>query len=177
MKTWIAVLGLAFGFSFSLHAEKNRPMSEMHGDCTNYKFDLQQEMSAWDKAAVPIAVDSAESLPLMSKISLSLLESKKVIYINPPEKTLPAKGKSFGGVFTFQPKQNGTLRIAAGSKLWFDLVDKAASKTVPSAEFEMQTKCPKILKVATFPVEAGKVYAVQVSGSSTPKADFILSIQ
>ncbi len=173
--TWI--IGLLLMASSTLGAEKSRPMDQMHGDCGEYETPIQEELSAWDRGTTKISANDAQPLPLLKRVSLALNESEQVKFLQKPEKTFPVTGKSYAGIFTLSPGKKGNLRIAAGAKLWFDLVDKGSSKVIEAAEFEMQTGCSKIFKVVTFPVEGGRGYALQVSSSKTPQAEFIFSLQ
>lgn len=171
----ILALSLALFIAKASHAamEKSRPMSEMHGDCANYQMDLKKELELWEKEARPVA--SAKSIPLGQRLDLRLTEQSKVSFTVKPEKASPPKEKTFAGVFKVRPDFDGTLRAAAGGKLWFDLVDAGAKAAVPSAAFEMQTKCAKILKVVEFPVRKGVEYALQISGSKSESAAFLLT--
>lgn len=176
-KHLLTILGFAvFSSSIAISAEKSRPMDEMHGDCSNYKTKLQEELSAWENPSLAIPATAKEPLPLMRKVSLALSESQKVKLPQKPEKSFAGKGPSYAGIFPLRFSKTGQVRIAAGGKVWFDLVDKSTNKLVESAEFEMQTKCSKIYKVVTFPVREGLDYLIQVSSSSAPNADFIFSL-
>lgn len=175
MNKSIIYIGLLIVSQSSFAGEKNRPMNEMQGDCSNYKMNLQDDMQAWDKPSV--VVSESGSILFSKRSSLALMESEKVKLPLPPQKTFPIEGKRYAGVFTLRPEKSGHIRVSAGSRLWFDLVDKANGTMIESSEFEMQTACKKILKAVMFPVEAKKVYTFQVSSSSAPQADFIFSLQ
>lgn len=152
------------------HAETSRPMSEMHGNCENFKSDVKRELALWkDKG---LRVPSGESLRLGKKLHLPL--AKDASYLVKPGKTFSVKGESFGGVFALRRVSGSKLRVSAGSKVWFDLVDVKGKARVPATEFEMQTDCDRVFKTVLFDVEPGKQYALQVSSAPQGAATFVV---
>ncbi len=176
----ILLRGLVFSVVITLathlHAkEMSRPMKDMNGDCSNYKINLSKEFAEWDKAGLTVASSASEVLPVGKKMNLQLAEKDQVKFLSEPEKVIPVKGKNHSGVFNLKIPKAGAYRVAAGSKLWFDLVDKESKQKVSSSAFEMQTKCDKILKVVTFNLQPDKDYLLQISGSNKEAVSLIIS--
>lgn len=153
-------------------AEMSRPMSEMHGDCSNYKLNVKTALAAWEMPATSVTAKTA--IPFSKRASLQLTERAAVQFIQKPEKEFTAGGKEFGGLFTFRTGKEKSLSVAAGSKVWFDVVDNATKKIVPAQEFEMQTGCDKVLKFVKYTVTPNTEYTLQVSSSKNPQADFAI---
>ncbi len=165
-------------FFMSVHSsawarEKSRPMSEMHGNCTAFKTDLARELILWREKATKVT--DADLLPLEKKVSLPLTLHSRVAYLVQPEKKVSGKKKKYGGVFLFRVAKAGKYKVSAGAKLWFDVVDKTTGQWVDADEFEMQTGCDQILKVVTFTLKDQGLYALQVSGSASHGADFLVT--
>lgn len=152
---WIPALVLAL----SGCAQKSRPMGEMHGACDNYKMNMSEELAAWSQSPFLRQPGEKAFLPLATKLTLKLS----------PE------GSAFAGRFPVRAEADGRMKISAGSKLWFDLVDTRTGQPVEAAEFEMQTGCEKIFKVVAFPVRKDATYTLQVSKSARADADFLLT--
>lgn len=160
---------------FAQAIEKSRPMEEMHGGCENYQLNLKKEFELWEQKPAAHPAEAKLELPLGKRLDLQLKNEASVKFAVKPKKSSPEKEKAYGGNFRVKPDFDGTLRISAGNKLWFDLVEPGKKEAVPSENFEMQTKCEKILKAVEFPVRKGVEYALQVSGSKKETAGFLLS--
>jgi hypothetical protein len=152
---------------------KSRPMSEMHGTCSEFKMNLKKELKAWQE---PITqVKNGDSMHLEKKLDLSLVPSTQVQFLAPPAKKFPMKTQSHGGLFKFKVPEDGVYRVAAGTRVWFDVVDVNAKTLVDEVEFEMQSKCDKIFKVVTFNLKQNAEYALQVDSSANDSTLFLVS--
>tara|TARA_R110000868_G_scaffold280566_1_gene540753 strand:+ start:5030 stop:5572 length:543 start_codon:yes stop_codon:yes gene_type:complete len=151
--------------------ETHRPMTEMHGDCSNFAMDLTHEFKIWnstgrtEKASVG-AVDGTSILSTEAKYELALLPHSSVKFVVSPVKDRGGPDK-FSGLVRFEVPKDGVYRVAASNGLWFDIVD--GTKLVSESHFEMQTACDSIFKVVEFPLRAGVVYWLQLNGSISDK--------
>lgn len=171
----LAKLFFATFMAHSYGTEMSRPMNEMHGDCSNYEMNVNKEMALWDENATAIPAESQASLPLSKRVSLSLTKQGLIHLVHDPAKSFPVNGQAYAGVFRVRASKTGTLKIAAGQKLWFDLVDESSKKIVAATNFEMQTNCKKIFKAVEFSVSNNRTYFLQVTSSNSPSADFLLA--
>ncbi len=155
--------------------EKIRPMSQMHGTCLDYQLNLSQEFKLWKES--PLNVSPSGNLPMKKHLRLLLDKQERFEFLVPPEKLFPVKGQSFGGVFYFQAPKGGRIRISAGSKVWTDVIDVNAKKTLGAVEFEMQTGCDRIFKAVIFELAEKTYYALQINGSAKPTVDFLITAE
>lgn len=176
MRYGIILLIMIGGFGVSVAAERSRPMADMQGDCSNYRMDLRKVFQIWEKPSESVA-EGKSPLSFGKRVSLGLKPQASVSFVQPPAKEFPLKGERHAGVFMVRAESAGVLSIASGSKVWFDLVEGSSKKIIETAEFEMQTKCDKIVKVVKFPVAAKTDYVFQVSSSMQPQADFVFLMQ
>ncbi len=155
-----------------------RPMSEMHGDCSNYELNISAELKTWDAPKAPLAAaDTSKKLqsPIAQGIlyEISLVPEAKVKFLAKPEKSKPDGDKLSGGLARVQIHEAGTYRVSIGQKVWVDVLDEK-SQIVESKSFEMQTKCPKIFKVVEYELKKG-LFTLQFSGSQTNLVKVLLS--
>lgn len=147
-------------------------MDEMHGGCSNYKLNVKSALQAWESPAASVAPGIA--LPLQKRATLQLSEKDSVKFVQKPEKEFRVKGKTFAGLFTFRSGKEKSLGVAAGTKVWFDVVDNKTRKIIPPEQFEMQTGCDKVFKFVKYAVSPDSEYTLQVSSSSQPQAEFAI---
>lgn len=108
---------------------------------------------------------------------LALRPQGDVKFPAPPEKSFPVEGGANGGVSGFESPKSGRVRVAAGSKIWFDVVDRETKKPVEARAFEMQTGCDKIFKVVEFELRARRGYVLQVSSGGAKTAEFLITAE
>ncbi len=173
-KLWITIATIALLPGLSTAEEKSRPMSEMHGNCSNYKTDLKQAFKIWNEPSVMISSAESKNLPFAKRLSLKLTKDSQLKFVHQPEKSFPVSGERYGGIFKFRSSTSRTIQVMAGSKLWFDVIDASSKKPLASSEFEMQTGCHTIFKTVSFPVDTNTEYFLQVSSSSKNTSDFLI---
>jgi hypothetical protein len=157
-------------------AQAARPMTEMQGDCSDYQLDLKSELTLWAESPFELraglTADSAGPLELAKRSTVTLDLETQLRKVVTPEK--PSAKGSFAGIVRFRPQVKGNYRIAAGSRLWIELVSAKTRKKIESNDFEMQTKCQTISKVVLYPLEAGENYWLQITGSDRRKVDLLV---
>ncbi|HCX67431.1 hypothetical protein [Parvibaculum sp.] len=153
-----------------------RPMEEMHGDCSNFHWDMSQEFEVWkEKAAEITAGKSAEEPPalaLSTRYTVTLAPHEDVAFVVAPEKDRGGSDK-FSGLLRVEIPEDGLYRISASNGLWIDaLVD---GKTVKSNSFEMQTGCDTIFKSVAYSFTGGEIVTFQLNGSRSPQVDIAVT--
>jgi hypothetical protein len=165
--------------SIALAQPTSRPMSEMHGKCSDFAWDVQNELKLWGDTpvaltAAPLAAKASEA-PKGKKIQLELGSERLMRLLVQPARPTPPEMSSFGGFVAFEVPRDGDYRVSAGSRLWFEVVPAGKSKAVESPGFEMQTGCEKIIKVVLYPLKAKTRYLLQVTGSAVSNAAFLIT--
>ena len=150
---WMIALAIA---ALAVPAARAEQAGGMAGGCEDYSWDMRREMAAWDEPGLPLealadASTAASPVPLDRKIELTLHPLAKTRFAAPPERT-PAAG--YAGLVPFSVPADGVYRIAAGSRVWLDVVEGA--KPVASAKFEGRAGCAKVHKVVAFALKAGR---------------------
>ncbi len=152
-----------------------RPFEEMRGGCADFAMDVTREAAAW--AAGPRAEVAAAAAPGAAPVvaaatltQVALRPHPEVAFAPPPEQDRGAPDRFAGHVRVAVPKA-GLWRVAASNGLWFDAV--ADGRILPSAAFEMQTRCAGPFKVVVFDLPAGEV-ALQFNGSPTAAVAVLL---
>lgn len=145
-----------------------RPMSEMHGDCSNYQMDLSREMKIWDSESLKVSgarnVNAPTPIAIGKVHEIKLLPSSQVVFRTKPEKSFPSKGEVNGALaLVTVPREGASYKVSMGQKIWLDVVDSKGI-AIPSKTFEMQTQCQKIFKVVEFDLKGGD-YTLQFSSS------------
>ncbi|HVO93083.1 MAG TPA: hypothetical protein VMT22_09600 [Terriglobales bacterium] len=143
-----------------------RPMNEMHGDCSNYHWNLSKELSLSARAPTSLASQARpEHLPpadVDRPYAVVLQPQTSVTFATKPgeDRGGPAK---FSGLLAFTPPTDGIYRISASTGLWIDVVESGS--LVPSAAHEMQTGCKTIFKSVAYRLKGGSPLIVQFNGS------------
>lgn len=156
-----------------------RPMNEMHGGCDHFALPLENEFKAWrgsvHELKAGVNPDSAGMLELNYRTRAKLEPQTKVKLAVKPEKNWRSPNHSFAGLLRFQVPSKGLYRLAAGSKLWLEIINARTKKRVPELTFEMQTKCSEIFKVIVYDLNPGDTFWLQVSEAGTHSADLLIS--
>lgn len=155
-----------------------RPMTEMHGDCSNFEMNVSTELKTWEGTGIPAAAsENSKKLPPIvvgSLVNLSMVPETKVQFVAKPEKTFPNSESLRGGLAQLRVPSNGVYKISLGQKVWVDVVDNKG-QIIHSKSFEMQTKCPKIFKVVEYDLKSGTAYTLQFSGGQADAAKILVS--
>ncbi len=155
-------------------------MAEMHGDCANYKMDLQRELALWNKNIAEVkASPKLEQVGLLHEFrhtEATLIPEKQITLAVPPEKPTKEPEGTFAGLLQLTPKVSGSYRISAGTKVWIELAGANGQRMV-STDFEMQSKCPKIFKTVIYDLKANETYTLQLTGSFKAVVSLMVSSQ
>lgn len=150
---------------------RSRPMSEMHGPCSNYQVDLAREFALMKEADVAVAagrsVAEASRMPVSAPVRLGLTAQDQVAFVVPPAQDRGGTDR-FAGIVSLGELPKGLWRVSAASGVWVDLV--AGGAPLRSPTFEMQTQCPDVFKSVVFELPANGTVLVQVTGS---KEDYV----
>lgn len=169
---WAACTSLA-----DEHALHPRPMEEMQGDCSNYKWDMSQEFGLWETEASDVAAaTSADDVPaigLATRYTVTLLPHESVAFVATPEKDRGGDGK-FSGLLKLEIPEDGLYRISASSGVWIDAVVNGT--VVKSTSFEMQTKCTTVFKSVAYRLSGGDTALLQVNGSRSDTVDIAITM-
>lgn len=153
-----------------------RVMEEMHGDCTNFSWDLSREFAIWNGSAATVAAsnapDDAPSVVLDQRMRISLAAQDRVRFAHAPE-TDRGGADRFAGLVAFVPARDGIFRISASSGVWIDAVQDGA--LVSSARFEMQTGCDSIFKSVAYRLRGGEPVVIQINGARTAEISLLVS--
>ena len=95
-----------------------------------------------------------------------------VKFVVAPQKDRGGPDK-YSGLVSFVPATDGVYRVSASSGVWIDAV--VAGTVVPSARFEMQTKCTTIFKSVAFELKGGAPVVLQINGSATPTVGLLVT--
>jgi len=171
MKRALIAAAVALAPCYATAGEAQRPMSEMHGDCSNFSLDLKHEFDLWQSAATTVqaaaaAVEGAQALSTERLYEVKLLPHASVRFEAPPLKDRGGPDK-FSGLVRLQVPADGIYGVAASNGLWIDVVDGRA--LVSADRFEMQTGCKRIFKIIEFPLRAGTSYWLQLNGNPSEK--------
>jgi hypothetical protein len=178
MKILVTVFAAALFASPALAGEAVRPMSEMRGDCANYKTDLSREFSAWKEKAVALQASDCPAcavdhrVTLNQRTALTLLKPSAVNFPVAPEQKRDRED-AHAGMVTVAFKAPGRYRISASTGVWIDLVNDAS--LVPSLAFEMQTQCKPIFKSIVWEVAEPGLYHIQLSGNPGDTVEVLVS--
>ncbi len=145
--------------------------SGMDGGCGSFKADITKEMNIWNSDPVTSTSGERTTLPLAKKIKFGLRPHSAVEFPVAPEKILNKEKTGFSGVFYFTPTVSGVYQVALGKRAWLDIVESDAKKIVKAGQFEMQTKCDKLVKVMSYQLSGGKAYVVQINSSPTEQIE------
>ena len=144
-------------------------MSEMHGGCSDFAWDLSEEFRALEAgprlfraAADPATLDQSR-LELAGAYRVRLHPVGSVRFAREPERDW-AGGGGFAGSVAFRASDTGAYRVSAGRKVWIDAVSGGAFVT-PDA-FEMQSGCDSLFKSVAFSFDAGREVVLQLNGES-----------
>ncbi len=137
----------------------------MSGDCGAFKTNIQQELKIWKSPAV--AADGQTALVTGKKLNFQLKPQASVKFPVAPEKIFNEDNPGFAGVFNFTPVKSGVHQVALGKRAWLDVVEASTMQIVDAGQFEMQTKCDKLVKVMSYDLKAGKSYVLQINSSPT----------
>lgn len=169
---WAACTSLA-----DEHALHPRPMEEMQGDCSNYRWDMSEEFSLWEKEAANIAAsasaDAAPGIGLAARYTVTLHPHDSVAFVATPEKDRGGKDK-FSGLLRIEIPEDGLYRISASSGVWIDAVVNGA--VVKSTSFEMQTKCTTVFKSVAYRLSGGDTAFLQINGSAVSTVDIAITM-
>ena len=159
-------------------AKAGRPMSQMDGKCANYALDLSREFKRWEEPAFVVRAgttpDSAGPLESGKRMEITLERENKVRLAVAPEKPSKYPASVYGGLVRFRVPKDGTYRVAAGNRLWLEVVNARLKQRIPEASFEMQTKCPTIAKVIVYDLKASDNYWLQLSNSEAKRAEVLV---
>lgn len=177
MKRLSVVAAVLLGFPSAVLAQDlpQRPMQEMHGDCSNFAWDLTEEFRLWDQAAVSLPMQDAGSGPGLEsgrRFELALVPQPEVAFTVPPEQDRGGPDK-FAGIIRLTLPTPGLYRISASNPAWIDLVRDGT--IVPSAAFEMQTECRTIFKTVAYRVETAGEFLLQINGSPSPMIGLLIT--
>jgi hypothetical protein len=178
MKRFLCLVVAALVGTPAIAGQAVRPMTEMRGDCANYKTDLSREFAAWQEKAVALqgsdcpacAVD--HRVAIGQRTALKLLKSSAVHFPVAPEQKRERED-AHAGMVTVEFKAAGRYRVSASTGVWIDLVKDAA--LVPSLAFEMQTQCKPIFKSVVWDVAEPGLYHIQLSGNSGDAVEVLVS--
>lgn len=153
-----------------------RPISEMHGDCDDFGWDLSAELAAWPGQPVAMAGSAAaegarEAAAWAVPLLVALRPQRDVSFAAPPGRA--SDGEGFAALLLLEIARDGIVRVSAGAPVWIDLVRDGA--LIGESGFEMQTQCERIFKSVAFPVSAGERLVLQLSGAKSDALRLMLS--
>lgn len=158
------------------HALHPRPMEEMQGDCSNYRWDISQELDLWEKEAASVtaaaSAENATRIGLGKRYTLTLLPHSSVAFAATPEKDRGGEDR-FSGLLSFEIPEDGLYRISASSGVWIDAVVNGTP--IKSAGFEMQTKCTTVFKSVAFQLSGGNATILQFNGNRDATVDIAIT--
>lgn len=141
--------------------------------CSGFRFDLDRELVLFagtaNKLAARETASAAPEVAIARLYSLQLLPQSQVSFAIAPDKPTVADG-SYAGVVRVRSAQSGTLRVTLDEAAWIDVV--AGDAPISSSDHTGSAACRLLRKSVEFPVTAGKVLLVQISGSTVPEVRF-----
>jgi len=153
-----------------------RPMDQMHGDCSAFAWNMSQEFTLWNgqpaAARASAEVDAVPTIPVSQRVDLALHPHPQVRFVTQPETDRGGPNK-YSGLAAFKVDRAGLYRISASSGLWIDVV--VDGKRVPSSAFEMQTECKSVFKSVAYTLPANARLIVQLNGSATPNTTIAIT--
>lgn len=144
-------------------------------DCSTVRADLPAELAGWsaasplDAATGPAKFAKAR-LTIGSAVTAKLARTSDVTYAVRPEK--PGGSVSYGGLFGFEVKQEGTYRIALGSGAWIDVLK--GKKAITSSAHGHGPDCSGIRKMVDFPLKNGR-YTLQIAANGQPQLTLLIT--
>lgn len=155
---------------------RSRPMSEMHGTCSNYRADLAHEFALMKEADVAVAAGrsgaEASSMPISKPVTLGLVAQAQVTFPVPPAQNRGGPDR-FAGIVSLGELPKGQWRVSAASGLWVDLVSDGTLLSSPT--FEMQTQCVDIFKSVVFELPADGKVLMQINGATDTHARLLVT--
>lgn len=176
----IGALGLSLLAGYAAVAEERglhpRPMEEMHGDCSNYSWDMSHELSLWDISGQDVVATAVAEAPpsveLSTRYKVNLLPHREVVFVVTPEKDRGGSDR-FSGILQFKVPADGLYRVSASSGIWIDAVSHG--EVIESSGFEMQTKCGSIFKSVAYRLSQGDAVLLQLNGSKSASVDIAVT--
>lgn len=144
-------------------------------DCSTVRADLPAELEGWStasplEAATGPAKLAKARLTVGSAVTAELARTSGVTYEVRPEK--PGGSVSYGGLFGFEVKQEGTYRIALGSGAWIDVLK--GKKAIASSAHGHGPDCSGIRKMVDFPLKSGR-YTLQIAANGQPQLPLLIT--
>jgi hypothetical protein len=161
----LAVFVLSGGALAQDASTKDMPGKGMSGGCESFKWQLENERSAFDDASLEKVASGAARGPLKEQaFELALIPAADVAYALAPAKRKKDAGAArFGGMLAFaSPEKPGVYQVTLSGEGWIDLVQNGVA--LPSADHSGVNNCPGLRKSVRFRVGAAPL-ALQISGA------------
>jgi len=137
--------------------------------CGAYEYDLTAEMALLSKPGTEVtaaATSKSTGAPLESgrTYRVGLEEQARVQLAVEPRRHVLEEG-AYAGLVSFKVPADGVWRISLSRETWAEVVapDGAAVK---SSRFQGREGCPAMRKFVDFPLQAGVVHVLQLSGGT-----------
>lgn len=158
-------------------ADDHSMHQESQDGCAAFSWNMGREFSlllATPFAMEGLAVQDAEAkyVPLDRRIDLKLKPAAEVKLLTPPGREPGAN--SFAGLLQAHFPRTSTYRVSTDQRLWIDVIGPGG--VVKSSKFEMQAGCDKLRKSVAFRLEPEVDYWIQISGSPTPTAILLITL-
>jgi hypothetical protein len=158
-------------------AEDHSQHQHVDGGCDAFPWDMSRELNLL--RATPIAADAitaideeAKYAPLDRRLDLTLRPAADVKLPAEPGRVHGAD--TYAGLLKLRLPRTSTYRISTDQRLWIDVV--GPDGVVKSTKFAMQPGCDKLHKSVAFRLEPDIDYWIQISGSPTPNAVLLITL-
>ena len=147
------------------------------GGCESYSWDMNRELQL--VGAFPIAItahrdpnEEGRWTPLDRHLDTQLRPMAEVSLMATPHGEHGTGG--FGGLIPLELPRQDIYRISTDQHLWIDVI--GPDGLVEASKFEMRPGCEKLIKSVAFKLLPGVQYWVQLSGSSSPQATVMITL-
>jgi len=161
----------------SYAAEDHSQHQHADGGCDAFPWDMSRELNLL--RATPIAADAlaaidqgAKYAPLDRRLDLTLKPVADVKLLAEPGRAHGAD--TYAGLLKLRLPRTSTYRISTDQRLWIDIVGPGG--VVKSTKFAMQPGCDQLHKSVAFRLEPDIDYWIQISGSPTPNAVLLITL-
>jgi hypothetical protein len=178
------VLAAALGWSLLLAqaasgAEPGQaPMPAQHPvGCGAYDIEIANELKLLDAPGIEVKAsgsppESTTLLEVTRTYRVALVPQAKVSLRVTPRRHVLEEG-AHAGMFMFTVPKAGTWRVSTTRETWIEVAGPAGA--VKSSRFQGREGCPQMRKLVEFPLEAGTVYTLQLSGGVDPEMKLVIT--
>jgi hypothetical protein len=151
-------------------------LAETPPACSRFSWNVRHELEIFAGPATQPGAAATATTPVRIGVdtlyALALQPHDRVGLVHAPGEPVSGDG-GHAGLAGFRVARTGHYRVTVGSSLRIDIV--GPDGLIDSAAFQAIPGCPLIYKIVEFLLPAGVDLVVQLSGSSSPRAQLAIT--